>query len=88
MAIGLQEGLLKGKLEGKLEIAVALLTQRLGPLSEATAKRLGRLSLERVEALLARLLDFKQPAAFNSKAELERWLRANISARRAVNGRS
>lgn len=76
----------KGKLEGKLEVAIELLTQRLGPLSDATAKRLRRLTLERVETLLSLLLDFKRPPAFNSKAELERWLRAHAPARRAANG--
>ena len=80
MAIGLLKGQLKGKLEGKLEVAVALLTQRLGPLSKATTKRLGRLTLERLEALLATLLEFE------SQADLQRWLRAHSSTQNTVNG--
>ncbi len=80
MEIGRQEGLLegqlKGKLEGKLESAVDLLTQRLGPLSATTTKRLRRLPLERVEALLATLLKLE------SQADLQRWLRGHAPARR------
>ena len=91
LAIGLEKGKLEGKLEGKtegkLEILLTLLTQRLGSLNEATIKRMGRLSLESVELLLNQLLDFKQPSAFASKAELDRWLRVHVPARRVVNGK-
>ncbi|MCI0525814.1 MAG: DUF4351 domain-containing protein, partial [Acidobacteria bacterium] len=71
-----REGIEKGRIEGKLEAAVLLLTQQIGQIGDATDKRLRRLSLEKIDALLGAL------RGFNSKADLDRWLRTHAPVRR------
>jgi flagellar biosynthesis/type III secretory pathway protein FliH len=77
---GKQEGRLEGKqegrLEGKQEAAISILTRQIGQISDASIKRIKRLSPEKVDALLGALLDFK------SKADLDRWLRTHAPVRR------
>ncbi len=71
-----RKGIEIGRVEGKVEAAISLLARQIGQLSNATTKRISRLSSEKVDALLGALLDFK------SKADLDRWLRTHAPVRR------
>jgi len=66
----------EGIVKGKLEAAISILTRQIGQISDASIKRIKRLSSEKVDALLGALLDFK------SKADLDRWLRTHAPVRR------
>ncbi|MGH9839439.1 MAG: Rpn family recombination-promoting nuclease/putative transposase [Blastocatellia bacterium] len=75
---GIEKGRVEGRLEGKVEAAIFLLTQQIGQISDATTKRISRLSPEKIDALLKTLLNFK------SKADLDRWLRTHAQVRQEV----
>ncbi len=66
---GFVEGKAEGKAEGKLELTIKLLLKRLGELSRAVEKRLGKLSPEQLDELSLTASDFQ------SKADLHRWLK-------------
>ncbi len=66
----------EGIVKGKLEAAISILTRQIGQISDASIKRIKRLSSEKVDALLGALLDLK------SKADLDRWLRIHAPVRR------
>ncbi len=72
-AKGIIEGEKKGLLEGKLELALKLLTYRLGELSAAMRKRVSQLTSSQLDDLGEALLDFQ------SKADLSKWLKENIA---------
>jgi hypothetical protein len=75
-AEGRAEGIVEGRIEGKLEAVCCLLARQIGQISETTIKRLKRLAPEKIDALLVALLDFE------SKADLDRWLRTHAPASR------
>lgn len=79
---GRLEGKLEGRLEGKAEAVICLLTQQIGQLGDAATKRISRLSLEKIDALLGALLDFK------SKADLDHWLRTHAPVRQKGKSRA
>ena len=58
----------KGRAEGELALIKRLLKRRIGAVDPAIEKKLGRLTLQRLESLAEALLDFTGPQ------DLDQWL--------------
>lgn len=71
---GKLEGELIGKQDAKREATIKLLTRRLGPVSLVAQKKIGKLSLEKLDELFDAAFEFEKKAALNE------WLRAHTRA--------
>ncbi|NOT61429.1 MAG: DUF4351 domain-containing protein [Acidobacteria bacterium] len=67
------EGLKLGKVEGKLELALKILSKKLGALSADVKKKLQKLTSEQLDELALSVSDFQ------SKTELQQWLKQQSS---------
>jgi Domain of unknown function (DUF4351) len=65
---GIQEGRQEGRQEGQRSLVLLLLSQKLGPLSDAIAAKIAALSLEQLAELAIATLDFAD------RMDLERWV--------------
>jgi predicted transposase/invertase (TIGR01784 family) len=65
-AQGRKAGRKEGRREECLHVVQRQLHRRVGPIAPASARRLGALSLTRLEALAEAILDFTSPADFNA----------------------
>lgn len=76
---GFDKGLIEGKIEGKIELALKMLSRKLGELSTAIQKKLRKLSDEQIDELALALFEFQ------TKAELNRWLKEKTTRVRLTN---
>jgi hypothetical protein len=64
-------GIHRGRQQGEIELVLRQLKRRLGSLTAAQEEAVRMLKLRRIEALGEALLEF------NSRADLDRWLKAH-----------
>ncbi|MDX2044110.1 MAG: DUF4351 domain-containing protein [Acidobacteriota bacterium] len=76
---GFNRGLIEGKIEGKIELALKQLSKKLGELSKTIQRKLRKLTDDQVDELALALFEFQ------TKAELNRWLKERTSQVRLSN---
>lgn len=76
---GIVEGKIEGKKEGKVEFALKMLSKKLGELSKTIQRKLLKLTDDQIDELALALFEFQ------TKAELNRWLKEKNSQVRLTN---